>query len=195
MPHPNVHIPLLDHVLAMLEDVPVGLLLLDAAARPLWFNDEATRACAVWNHGERPAAALRARNAFRVPEALLAACQELRASPVPTKVVSDNTRGLHARIKLHTAPGELTPAYHIQLDYRRPRGDRDRPISPGALSLLSRLTFREREVALRIRDGLTTEEIAKELRRSKLTIKTQLAGIFRKLGVANRSRVTAMLNR
>jgi len=39
------------------------------------------------------------------------------------------------------------------------------------------------------------EEIAKELRRSKLTIKTQLAGIFRKLGVANRSRVTAMLNR
>ena len=66
---------------------------------------------------------------------------------------------------------------------------------PSALSLLSRLTFREREVALRVRDGLTTEEIAKELRRSKLTIKTQLAGIFRKLGVANRSRVTAMLNR
>ncbi len=60
---------------------------------------------------------------------------------------------------------------------------------------MSRLTFREREVALRVRDGLTTEEIAKELRRSKLTIKTQLAGIFRKLGVANRSRVTAMLNR
>jgi len=65
----------------------------------------------------------------------------------------------------------------VQLDYRRPRGDRDRPLSPGALSLLSRLTFREREVALRIRDGLTTEEIARELRRSRLTIKTQLAGI------------------
>ena len=60
---------------------------------------------------------------------------------------------------------------------------------------MSRLTFREREVALRVRDGLTTEEISKELRRSKLTIKTQLAGIFRKLGVSNRSRVTALLNR
>jgi len=36
---------------------------------------------------------------------------------------------------------------------------RSRPAAvPGALSLLSRLTFREREVALRIRDGLTTEE-------------------------------------
>jgi len=83
MPHPNVHIPLLDHVLAMLEDVPVGLLLLDATARPLWFNDEAPRACAVWNHGERPAAALRARSAFRVPEALLAACQS--SPPVPAR--------------------------------------------------------------------------------------------------------------
>jgi DNA-binding CsgD family transcriptional regulator len=182
-------------VLAMLEDVPVGLLLLDAAARPLWFNDEATRACAVWNHGERPAAALRARNAFRVPEALLAACQELRANPVPTKVVSDNTRGLHARIKLHTAPGELTPAYHIQLDYRRPRGDRDRPLSPGAVALLARLTEREREVAMRVREGLRTTEIATELRRSPLTIKTQLAAIFGKLNVRGRTRVAALLNR
>ncbi len=195
MPHPNVHIPLLDHVLAMLEDVPVGLLLLDAAARPLWFNDEATRACAVWNHGERPAAALRARSAFRVPEALLAACQELRAEPVPTKVVSDNTRGLHARIKLHTAPGESAPAFHIQLDYRRPRGDRDRPLSPGAVALLARLTEREREVAMRVREGLRTAEIAAELRRSPLTIKTQLAAIFAKLNVRSRARVAALLNR
>lgn len=195
MPHPNVHIPLLDHVLAMLEDVPVGLLLLDAAARPLWFNDEATRACAVWNHGERPAAALRARSAFRVPEALLAACQELRAEPVPTKVVSDNTRGLHARIKLHTAPGESAPAFHIQLDYRRPRGDRDRPLSPGAVALLARLTEREREVAMRVREGLRTAEIAAELRRSPLTIKTQLAAIFAKLNVRGRTRVAALLNR
>src|ERR1041385_8064209 len=58
---------LLAHALAMLEEVPVGLLLLDAELRPLWFNAEAARACAVWNHGERRAAALRVRSAFRVP--------------------------------------------------------------------------------------------------------------------------------
>jgi DNA-binding CsgD family transcriptional regulator len=197
MPRPHIHIPLLDHVLAMLEDVPVGLLLLDAAGRPLWFNDEAARACAVWNHGERPAAALRARNAFRVPEALTVACRELQAeaSPAPTKVVSDNTRGLHARIKLHTAPGETAPAFHIQLDYRRPRGDRDRQLSPGAVALLARLTEREREVAMRVREGLRTAEIAAELRRSPLTIKTQLAAIFAKLNVRGRTRVAALLNR
>jgi DNA-binding CsgD family transcriptional regulator len=197
MPHPSVHIPLLDHVLAMLEDVPVGLLLLDAGCRPLWFNGEAARACAVWNHGERHAAALRARPAFRVPEVLTAACRELAAGTgaAPTRVVSDNTRGLHARIKLHATPGEATPAFHIQLDYRRPRGDRDRQLSPGAVALLARLTEREREVAMRVREGLRTAEIAAELRRSPLTIKTQLAAIFAKLNVRGRTRVAALLNR
>lgn len=189
--------PLLDHVLAMLEDVPVGLLLLDAGGRPLWFNDEAARACAVWNHGERHAAALRARSAFRVPEPLIAACLELHAdlAPAQVKVVSDNSRGLHARIKRHTAAGEGAPAFHIQLDYRRPRGDRDRQLSPGAVALLARLTEREREVAMRVREGLRTAEIAAELRRSPLTIKTQLAAIFGKLNVRGRTRVAALLNR
>jgi DNA-binding CsgD family transcriptional regulator len=192
---------LLDHVLAMLEDVPVGLLLLDAEGQPLWFNEEAARACAVWNHGERHAAALRARKAFRVPAALAAACGELHANPAePVKVVSDNARGLHARIKLQQAgglPGAAEPgvAFHIQLDYRRPRGDRHRPLSPGAVALLARLSEREREVAMRVREGLRTAEIAVELRRSPLTIKTQLAAIFTKLGVRSRTRVAALLNR
>ena len=191
----DVQPPLLDHVLAMLEDVPVGLLLLDGACHPLWFNNEAARACAVWNHGERHAAALRARPSFRVPEPLITACLELRAAPAPTKVVSDNTRGLHARIKLHSAPGAPAPAFHIQLDYRRPRGDRHRPLSPGAVALLARLTEREREVAMRVREGLSNAEVAAELRRSPLTIKTQLAAIFGKLDVRGRTRVAALLNR
>jgi len=198
MPRPPIHPALLDHVLAMLEDVPVGLLLLDAEGRPLWFNDEAARACAVWNHGERSAAALRARPAFRVPEVLAAACRTLAADPIAaggTQVVSDNDRGLHARVKLHTTAGELAPAFHIQLDYRRPRGDRHRPLSPGAVALLARLSEREREVAMRVREGLRNAEIATELRRSPLTIKTQLASIFAKLGVRGRTRVAALLNR
>ncbi len=185
----------LDQVLAMLEDVPLGLLLLDAAGRPLWFNDEAARACCVWNHGERHAAALRARSAFRVPDALVAACAELQQDAAPAKVVSDNSRGLHARIKPHHSPGATAPGFHIQLDYRRPRGDRHRPLSPGAVALLARLTEREREVAMRVREGLRTTEIAAELRRSPLTIKTQLAAIFAKLAVRGRTRVAALLNR
>jgi DNA-binding CsgD family transcriptional regulator len=200
MLHPNVHIPLLDHVLAMLEDVPVGLLLLDAGCRPLWFNHEAARACAVWNHGERRGNALRARSEFLVPPALLDACRARLAAGSgaghPPQVVSDHARGLHARIKLHTPADPRQPAaFHVHLDYRRPRGDRHRPLSPGAVALLARLTEREREVAIRAREGLRTAEIAAELRRSPLTIKTQLASIFSKLDVRGRTRVAALLNR
>ncbi|HEY0945276.1 MAG TPA: helix-turn-helix transcriptional regulator [Opitutaceae bacterium] len=193
---------LLVHYAALLEDVPLGLLLLDWELHPMWFNNEAARACAVWNHGERGGAALRARTAFRVPPALAAACEALRARgpasepPARPHVVSEHSRGLHAHIKLVAAgPALADRAFHIQLDYRRPRGDRDRPLSPGALALLARLSDREREVAMRVREGLRTAEIAAELKRSPLTIKSQLAAIFAKLGVRSRSRVAALLNR
>lgn len=188
---------LLAHTLAMLEEVPVGLLILDLELRPLWFNVEGARACAVWNHGERRAAALRVRSAFRVPVPLLDACRALHeAGPsAAPAVVSDHARGLHARIRLHTPAAGQPPAFHLQLDYRRPRGDRHRPLSPGAVALLARLSEREREVAMRVREGLRTVEIAAELRRSPLTIKTQLAAIFAKLDVRGRTRVAALLSR
>ncbi|MBL9214726.1 MAG: helix-turn-helix transcriptional regulator [Opitutaceae bacterium] len=191
----------LTHYAAMMEEVPVGLLLLDWDLHPVWFNAEAARACAVWNHGERRAAALRARSAFRLPAPLAAVCERLRAAwpdgdfAKQPQVVSDLPRGLHARIRVHAPNAAVSPAFHLQLDYRRPRGDRDRPLSPGAVALLARLTEREREVAMRVREGLRTNEIASELRRSPLTIKTQLAAVFAKLGVRGRSRVAALLNR
>jgi len=188
---------LLAHLMAMLEEVPVGLLLLDAELRPLWFNAEAARACAVWNHGERRAAALRVRSAFRVPVPLLEAGRALRAAGAAAhpSVISDHARGLHARIQWHIPGAGLPPAFQVQLDYRRPRGDRHRPLSPGAVALLARLSEREREVAMRVREGLRTTEIAAELRRSPLTIKTQLAAIFAKLDVRGRTRVAALLSR
>jgi DNA-binding CsgD family transcriptional regulator len=193
---------------ALLEDVPVGLLLLDWDLRPLWLNGEAAQACAVWNHGERRAAALHPRRAFRVPEALARACEEQRAewqaataamreTMKRPRVLSEGAIGLHAQVTLRAVQkgSPLRPVFHVHLDYRRPRGDRNRPLSPGAVALLARLTKREREVAMRVREGLSTEEIAVELRRSFHTIKTQLTAIFHKLDVHSRTRVAALLNR
>jgi DNA-binding CsgD family transcriptional regulator len=186
----------------VLDEIPVGLLVLSARGTPLWFNREAELVCAVWNSTtlRRDALPLK-RTEFEVPAVLRAECQALLAAdargihPEP-RILSETERGLHALIRLQPrADRRGPPACFLQLDYRRPRGDRDRPLSPSALSLMSRLTFREREVALRVRDGLTTIEISRELRRSPLTIKTQMAGILRKLDVANRARVAALLNR
>jgi DNA-binding CsgD family transcriptional regulator len=48
---------------------------------------------------------------------------------------------------------------------------------------------------MRMREGLRTAEIAAELGRSPLTIKTQLAAIFAKLAIRGRACVIALLNR
>ena len=192
---------------SMLEDAPVGLLLLDWESHPLWLNGEAAHGCAVWNYGERRAAALKARRAFRLPVVLAQACADLRhkweesaagrREAAKPRVISEHALGLHAQIVLREAGSSpvLRPTFQIQLDYRRPRGDRNRPLSPGATALLTRLSPREREVAIRMREGLRTAEIAAEMRRSPLTIKTQLATIYAKLGVRGRTRSVALLNR
>ncbi len=195
-------------VAALLESVPVGLLLLDWELKPLWFNSEAAIACAVWNHGERSGAAMVPRRAFKVPPPLAEACAQMRLQwekiagtgqegSIKPQVVSDHAIGLHVQIALRAAGKDSLqrPAFHIELDYRRPRGDRHRAVSPGALALLARLSSREREVAMYVREGMRTDEIAAALRRSPLTIKTQLTSIFVKLGAHNRTRVAALLNR
>lgn len=200
--------PLAAHFATMLEDMPIGLMLLDPDLRTIWYNGEAANACAVWNHGERKAAALNPRRNFRVPAALLEACAGLKAQWEQSRareqafasrpvIVSDHVLGLHAQIVLR-AIGENAPprpAFGIQLDYRRPRGDRNRPLSPGAVAVLGRLSAREREVVMGVREGLRTRQIAAEQRRSPLTIKTQLSAIYAKLGVRSRTEVAALLNR
>lgn len=197
-----------EQLAAMIEEVPIGLMLLDWDARPLWGNGEAAYACAVWNFGERRASALKTPSALVVPPALLKTVADMRLKweqsrkrgrePAPKAcIVSEHDRGLHAQIVLRqpaTSP-LLRPTFQVQLDYRRPRGDRNRPVSPGTVALLARLSNREVEVAMRMREGLTNNEIAAELRRSPLTIKTQLAAIFGKLDVNGRIRAVALLNR
>jgi DNA-binding CsgD family transcriptional regulator len=63
----------------------------------------------------------------------------------------------------------------------------------GRLALLRDLTPREREIALLVCEGCANAEIARELGRSVLTVKTQLNSAFRKLGVRSRARLMALL--
>lgn len=191
----------------MLEDVPVGLLLVDVSGKPLWFNKEAVHVCAVWQHGEAAAAALRSdRKTLQLPPPIWSACQTVidawsRGDPShPVTSVTDHERGLHAHIHLQVFSGKsgkrgTKPAFYIHLDYRRPRSDRNRPLSADSVTLLARLSHQEREVAMRLREGFSTAEIAVELRRSPLTVKTHMSSIYRKFGVSSGKRVAALLNR
>ncbi len=62
-------------------------------------------------------------------------------------------------------------------------------------AVLSRLSARERELALLVCRGHTNERIARELGKSVHTIKTQLNSIFDKLQVKRRSQLIALLFR
>jgi DNA-binding CsgD family transcriptional regulator len=193
---------------ALLEYVPIGLLLIDWDMQVLWRNNEAANCCAFWNHGERGAPAVRARRAFRIPPAIIRACVRLRArwereaaqgNGGQGKLRADvhDSQALHAQLTVHSNANNpfLRPVFRIHLDYRRPRGDREKQISEGAVALLARLSGREREVAMWLREGLRNADIAAEMRVSPATIKAQLSSIYAKLDVAGRARAAALLNR
>ena len=67
-----------EQLTAMLRDFPIGLLILDWDLAPIWFNEEAALACAVWNHGERHAAAVNPKLDFELPVELAEVCAGLR---------------------------------------------------------------------------------------------------------------------
>jgi DNA-binding NarL/FixJ family response regulator len=82
----------------------------------------------------------------------------------------------------------LSPSVTTQLiaAVTRPMDDSRRRT---ARVLLSRLTDREREVAVAVTDGLTNSEIARLLHMGVATVKTHVGNVFAKLEVTNRVQV------
>ena len=60
---------------------------------------------------------------------------------------------------------------------------------------LDRLSTRERQVLQMASEGMTNGQVADQLRVSVHAVKFHLAGVYRKLGVANRTQATMLLYR
>src|SRR5689334_1003614 len=58
---------------------------------------------------------------------------------------------------------------------------------------LRRLTPRERRVALLVVEGLSNAEVAQHLHRSRRTIESQIASIYRRLGITRRAQLVRQL--
>jgi DNA-binding CsgD family transcriptional regulator len=63
------------------------------------------------------------------------------------------------------------------------------PDSSGAARGVVKLTRAEASVVRHAARGLTNREIARTLGKSELTVRNQLASVYRKLGVTNRLRL------
>ncbi len=195
--------------------LPVGLVLVSWELKAEFANHEGQRQCLVWNHGPGGARALNPKDAFEVPAAVLEACAALKAAvlarnPKTLTLLPGDVAAvghpawpeLRGQVSVHNNPGSALarPRFLVVLD-TRPGAAAGGAAGESALGgpapdrfgALRELTPREREIALLVCEGCSNAEIARRLSKSVLTIKTQLNSIFRKLGVASRTRLMAML--
>lgn len=189
--------------------LPQGILLVNARHELVFANHEAFEACVVWNHGAAAARQLNGRAVFAVPPAFLDVYHELMGlhysaalaepeahhTPERRRLTHPSLKNLQADLSLFSLDDPLLsrPYLFVQLvnrallDATEPAGmDRQ-------MTVLSRLTPREREVALLVRDGLGNEEIAESLHKSVGTIKNQLQSIFGKLAITSRAKLISLL--
>lgn len=186
--------------------LPVGLLTLDWEMNVVFANTEGLNACALWNLGPAGARAVNSRDCFALPPAVQDAARRLRdaiqrRNPKDLRPnVGDVTQVAHPAqpgfvvtiSASHTAASALAKPRFLLIFDARAAGTAANP-SPAALGRLSELTPREREIALLVAEGRSNDEIARQLSKSILTIKTQLNAVFRKLNVNRRAQLMALL--
>lgn len=140
-------------------------------------------------------------NAFEIPPDLLGEIEvmkedwttALRAGPGPTNflertVAHPNQPGLRAQISMTAlrSPHFGKPSFII-------RFETERHGSNGKLAALTRLSARERDLALMVSDGMSNQEMADALGRSLNTVKSELHSVFKKLEIPSRARLMALL--
>jgi DNA-binding NarL/FixJ family response regulator len=98
--------------------------------------------------------------------------------------------GLRAvqRQESHCSPGTLL--YLLQSFEAAPPGREAEPPCPG----VDQLSHRELEVARKVAEGLTNQQVARVLHVSEPTVKFHLKQVFRKLGIMRRSRLAYVLS-
>ena len=188
--------------------VPIGLMLLDWDLNPVFANNEAYKECAVWNYGVEESRSFNAREVFALPKPISELCESIRdtilhtnakdslaISPALSRLKHPKLSGRRASISaLNASPGLLAkPGFLVVLEDRSSENETATKLSGKKQKLLWMLTPSEREIALLICEGQSNADIAKQLKKSVLTIKKQITSIFKKTEVTSRSQFMALL--
>jgi len=183
----------------LLSRFPVGIVLLDWDERTLYRNATAAELCAHWNYGGA-GRSLHASRVFRVPKEVVSACRSLDSptnSGEHTEVVVISPGKPRIRAVVQSVRFEVKflgrPRYLIHLE--PVGGKRESHAGPTRMDLLLRMTPRERELAEVVSRGVSNSDAARRLGKSVYTVKKQLQGVYRKLGVKSRARLAAVLAR
>lgn len=189
--------------------LPQGILLVNARHELVFANHEAFEACAAWNHGAQAARSLNGRAVFAVPPAFLESYHQLMEghyataladptahhTPERRRLVHPVLKHLQAELSLFSLDDPLLsrPYLFAQLVNREMLDAAAPAAMERQVTVLSRLTQREREVAQLVRDGLSNEEIAAHLHKGVGTVKNQLQSIFAKLEINSRAKLISLL--
>lgn len=192
----------------LLVNLPIATVLLDWDLKVASCNHSAVELCAVWNLGRERAAREKPRDAFCLPGPVLSFCANFKAtwtpcnhqacpltSPAGVYFSHPEQPGLRASVnllQLDAAPLSM-PMFLIRLEDNRASSPVCAPDTAVSIGLLTRLSPREREVARLVGQGCSNDEVARNLRKSVLTVKRQLRSIYQKLNVDSRCRLTALL--
>ena len=90
-------------------------------------------------------------------------------------------------IRAVAAGRDWFPAEVVEAAFERETGRRS------LSKRLTNLTSREREVIVMVAGGLSNKEIARRLSVSEATVKIHLHNVYRKIGVANRTALAALV--
>jgi DNA-binding CsgD family transcriptional regulator len=192
----------------LLVNLPIATLLFDWDLRVTMRNRSAAEMCARWVLGPERAAREKIGHELHLPEPVMRYCEAFKADWNPGNhrlcpltsasgvYISHPTQaGLRASVnllQLDAAPLSM-PMFLIRFEDTGRSDETDVREKSAAVSLLTRLSPREGDVARLIGQGCTNDEAAKRLGKSVLTVKRQLRSIYQKLGVAGRGRLTALM--
>jgi DNA-binding CsgD family transcriptional regulator len=177
--------------------LPLPAILIDWELTPFFHNTAAREAAARWSGAGRHVKV--AAQEFTVPPDLLMTIGTMKEdwtnallkAPGPTTFLErtlTQSTGWRALISMTAlrSPHFGRPSFVI-------RFESDIPARNGRLAALTRLSTRERDLALMVSDGMSNQEIADALGRSLNTVKSELHGVFKKLGIPSRARLMALL--
>ncbi|MDD3179060.1 MAG: LuxR C-terminal-related transcriptional regulator [Opitutaceae bacterium] len=189
--------------------LPQGILLVNARHELVFANYEAFEECAAWNLGEKAARQVNGRAVFTIPPPFLNAYLELMDQhytqalaapdaplvPIRRRLVHPDCPHLQADLSLFSLDDPLMsrPYLFAQMVNRAVFNAPAAPALDRQFTVLSRLTQRERDVALLVRDGLSNQEIAARLSKGVGTVKNQIQSIFTKLEINSRSKLISLL--
>lgn len=184
---------------SFVEMLPQPAILVDWELTLLFQNESARAMATRWAGADRHVKV--AAHSFSVPAVLLAALEEMRAEWTHALRSDPCSRKFHERLLTHPrqpalrARLSMTPlrSAHFGKPSFLIRFEENGADGSGKIGTLTRLTPRERALALMVCDGKTNQEMANELGRNLNTVKSELHAVFRKLEIPSRARLMALL--